>query len=201
VSLFSLPIAVARLALQVATLPARATARTTAIVAEQVVEALEHRRHADEPDWSYEPAAPASDGHAEEGEEIAPVRPPIADRDAAGDSIPDLAPSREDLLSPEPPAPALSPEPPSPSHVDTEPELVAEFADAGAADGAGAEVRVDPPWPRYSRMPAAAVVDRLPAEPETVISVLLLYERSHRNRRSVIEGAERELKRRSNSSG
>lgn len=81
-------------------------------------------------------------------------------------------------------------------HVSDGVSLVEEFADPGAQDGAGAQVRVDPPWQGYSRMRAGEVTDRLVAEPEAVLSVLLLYERAHRGRRSVLDAAQRELSRR-----
>src|SRR5947209_4303998 len=84
--------------------------------------------------------------------------------------------------------------PPAP-HLDEEATLVMESADPGAADGVGAVVTVDPPWPNYGRMKAAEVIDRIAVEPASVLAVLLLYERSHRARRSVIAASERELAR------
>jgi hypothetical protein len=73
---------------------------------------------------------------------------------------------------------------------------VVESADPGAQDGVGAQVHVDPPWRGYSRMSAAEVKDRLVVTPEAELSLIVLYERSHRGRRSVLDAAERELKRR-----
>src|SRR4051794_19696332 len=52
--------------------------------------------------------------------------------DAAADRIADAPPSVPDELIPD--------------HVDEDPVLVAEAAEAGAEDGAGAELHVDPPW-------------------------------------------------------
>ncbi len=78
-------------------------------------------------------------------------------------------------------------------HVDTGAVLVAESAEAGAEDGAGAEIRVEAPWPGYGRLRAREVIDRVRAQDEAALTVLLLYERAHRSRRSVIEAAEREL--------
>src|SRR5581483_10778176 len=82
---------------------------------------------------------------------------------------------------------------PAPPHVDEEAVLVSESADPGAEDGAGAEVRVDQPWANYAKMTAAEVIDRMAVESEPVLTVLLLYERSHRARRSVIDACERAL--------
>ena len=83
-----------------------------------------------------------------------------------------------------------------PSHVDEEAVVVAQFSDPGAEDGAGAEVRVEQPWQGYGQLKAPEVIDRLVAEPNDVLALVLLYERAHRARRTVIAAAERELARR-----
>lgn len=109
----------------------------------------------------------------------------------------DLAAEPEAVPLPEPaPAPPTPAPEPVPAHVDQEAELVAEFADAGAEDPPGAAVRVEPPWPGYGRLKAPDVIDRLAAEDTAALSVLLLYERAHRARRSVIAATQRELARR-----
>jgi outer membrane biosynthesis protein TonB len=113
-------------------------------------------------------------------------------------SVPSPEPRLEPTSAPSPEPkfePTTAPEP-EPSHVDSDVELVAESADAGAEDAAGAAVRVDPPWAGYGKLKAADVIDRLAAEDTAALSVVLLYERSHRARRSVIEATERELARR-----
>jgi diacylglycerol O-acyltransferase len=84
-------------------------------------------------------------------------------------------------LPDEPEAPAV------PAHVDAGVEEVAEFADAGAEDGAGAELHVEEPWPNYRRMTAQEVVDRLGAADDAQVAVVRLFEATHRNRRSVLE--------------
>jgi hypothetical protein len=81
-------------------------------------------------------------------------------------------------------------------HVDEEAVLVAEFADAGAENGAGAQVHVEEPWHEYRVMKALEIIDRVVAEREDVLTLVLLYERAHRNRRTVLAAAERELERR-----
>ena len=50
-----------------------------------------------------------------------------------------------------------------PDHVDEEVVLVAEVAEAGAEDGAGPELHVDPPWDGYDEMTAPEIRDRLAA--------------------------------------
>jgi hypothetical protein len=130
--------------------------------------------------------------------------------DADGDRLwdqRDEAPSRP----PPPPAPEPSPPPPPledqaagqpsaagapPEHVSEDAVLVAEAADAGAEQGPGPEIHVEEPWPGYSEMTAPDVIDRLTAESTEALALIELYERTHRARRSVLQAAERELRRR-----
>jgi hypothetical protein len=97
---------------------------------------------------------------------------------------------------PEPPVAEPVPEPPvrtEPTHVSAEPELVAEAAEAGAEEGAGAEVAVDEPWPGYDQMNAPDIEDRLVTEgPETAAAVRL-YEASQKGRASILEAASRSM--------
>jgi len=84
------------------------------------------------------------------------------------------------------PAPvAAAPEPPR--HVFSEPEAVASF---GPADAPGATLDVQAPWPGYDDHPAAEVVKRVRQGDEATRAVVLLYERSHKARKSVIAAAE-----------
>jgi hypothetical protein len=83
---------------------------------------------------------------------------------------------------------------PEPAHVDTGEEEVAEFAEPGAEEGAGPEVRVAEPWPNYHEMTAPEIVDRLAAADEAEIAVVRLYESRHRNRRTVLEATDRVLR-------
>jgi outer membrane biosynthesis protein TonB len=104
---------------------------------------------------------------------------------------PDLAPAP----APDPaPAPApQAPAPPEPAHVDSGATVVAESADAGAADGAGAEVHVDEPWEGYSRLTARDVTAQLATANPATLAVVRLYESSHRNRRTVLAAVDRRL--------
>ncbi len=87
---------------------------------------------------------------------------------------------------------------PSPSprvkEVDEEPVLAAEFADQGAEDGAGAEVRVDEPWEGYSRMRAPEVTDRLSGATTAELAAVQLYESTHRNRVSVLRSVDARMR-------
>jgi hypothetical protein len=124
----------------------------------------------------------------------------------------DIEPEPEPIdIEPEPVAPEPEPEPlqavpeppaseaaaamaeldPDSSHIDTEPELVAEFAEEGAEDGAGAELRVDEPWEGYRRMRVADVRDRVLTASSEELAVIQLYEITHRRRRTVLDAVER----------
>jgi hypothetical protein len=96
----------------------------------------------------------------------------------------------------EPPAPAeprAPAAPAEPAHVSEEPELVAEAAEAGVEDGAGAEVAVDEPWPGYDDMQAADIEDRLVAEGAATAAAVSLYEASRKGRAAVLEAASRSM--------
>jgi hypothetical protein len=82
---------------------------------------------------------------------------------------------------------------PEPTHVSEEPELVEEFAEPGAEDGAGAEVTVSEPWTGYRRMTAHEVVDRLSGATPAELAAVHLYERAHRGRETVLTAVERQL--------
>ncbi len=102
------------------------------------------------------------------------------------------------------PAPAVAtepaidydaPVPEEPAHVSEEPELVAELAEPGAEDGAGAAVRVEEPWEGYRQLTAQEVIARVgDASPEELATVQL-YEGLNRKRESVMSAVERQLRR------
>jgi hypothetical protein len=82
---------------------------------------------------------------------------------------------------------------PEPIHVSEEPTLVAESADPDASEPAAAEINVAEPWEGYRRMKAAEVLDRISASSPEELTVVDLYERSHRRRKSVLQEVERRL--------
>src|SRR4051812_17837281 len=128
-------------------------------------------------------------------------------RDEADTFVPQPPPAArpappEPEPEPEPVEPPLAvvaePEPPEPEpeelHIDTEPELVGEFAEPGAEDGAGAELHVAEPWEGYKRMRVADVRDRVAVAGPEELAVIQLYEGTHRRRRSVLDAVERRTK-------
>jgi outer membrane biosynthesis protein TonB len=128
---------------------------------------------------------------------VRPARPPrSAPAPAApAPAAPPTAPPAASPPAPAPETPARAPAPP-PAHVDSGAAVVAvvaESADAGAADGAGAEVRVDEPWEGYSRLTARDVTAQLATANPATLAVVRLYESSHRNRRTVLAAVDRRL--------
>jgi hypothetical protein len=120
-----------------------------------------------------------------------PYRPPPAARVRGNGAPPgpvDAAPS-----APADSPPAV-PDELVPDHVDEEVVLVAEVAEEGAADGAGPELHVDPPWAGYDEMTAPEIRDRLTAGDPVLAAAVDLYETTHKSRRTVLEAAERALK-------
>jgi hypothetical protein len=71
--------------------------------------------------------------------------------------------------------------------VSSEPEEVASF---GPAEDPGARIHVDAPWPDYDQHPASEVVKRVRMGDDATRAVVLLYERTHKARKSVIAAAE-----------
>jgi hypothetical protein len=112
-----------------------------------------------------------------------PAEPEVEDAPPADDA----PPAADD-------APRAVPDELIPDHVDEEVVLVAETAEAGATDGAGPELHVDPPWDGYDEMTAADVRDRLAAASPTEAAAVELYESTHKSRRTVIDAAARALK-------
>jgi hypothetical protein len=147
------------------TLPLRLGLRVAGLVLRPVAGAIEHALGLD-----------ASDDQPQQ-----PARPEPAPRPVRPARVPPRRPRRE------PQSRADVPE--EPPHVSEEPVVVAEVADPGAEDGAGAQVSVAEPWEGYRQMKAREIIARLEdASPEEV-AVVQLYEGMNRRRKTVLEAA------------
>ena len=126
--------------------------------------------------------------------DVAPHRAP-ARAEVSEDSPPaDVEVGPEDVeVAPDADEPPAVPDELIPDHIDEEPVLVAEAAEEGAEDGAGAELHVEPPWDGYDHMTAADIRYRLAAASVTEAAAVELYEASSKNRRSILDAAERAL--------
>jgi hypothetical protein len=96
----------------------------------------------------------------------------------------------EPVAAPEPP-----PAEPAPAHVSEEPALVEEVAEPGAEDGAGAEIHINEPWEGYARMTAKEIIGRLGAATPAEMAAVQLYESSQRQRQTILNAVQRELRR------
>ena len=83
-------------------------------------------------------------------------------------------------------APAPEPEPEPPAHVTTGAETVASF---GPAADPSPTFDVQAPWNCYDGHSAAEIIKRVRAADEATKAVVLLYERGHKGRASVIRAA------------
>lgn len=95
--------------------------------------------------------------------------------------------------APPPPPPPPAP-PPEPAHVDEGATVVAEFAEAGAENGAGAELELSEPWDGYDRMHVDELLPRLSDASSETLAAVLLYEHATRERAAVIDEAESRLR-------
>jgi hypothetical protein len=121
-----------------------------------------------------------------------PPEPDVVDVEPIPEPEPTAPVPEPEALAPEPEPPAPEPEPPA--HLDAEPELVAEYAEPGAEEGAHAEIHVDEPWDGYRRMRVADVRDRVAVASPEELAVIQLYESTHRKRRTVLEAVDRRSK-------
>ena len=84
--------------------------------------------------------------------------------------------------------------PPSEGHVDTEEVFVELFAEPGAEDSAGAQVRIDPPWGAYPDQTADQIIGRLESSSAEELATVQLYESVHKARTTVLSAVERQLR-------
>jgi hypothetical protein len=75
-----------------------------------------------------------------------------------------------------------------------EEEIVAEFAEPGAEDGAGAQLEIEEPWEGYASMNAGTVISRLEQADPAQLALVELYEQMHKNRQTVLSAAAKRLR-------
>jgi len=140
------------------------------------------------------PAAAAAPVAAAESTPAPAPAAPVARQERRPRPVPAPAPPPAAADSPPPPRPAsVAPQPSAPAHVEREAVVVAESADSGAADGPGAEIRVEEPWEGYRALTARQVIAELAQADAETLAVVHLYEATHRNRRTVIAQIDRRL--------
>lgn len=88
----------------------------------------------------------------------------------------------------------LSPQQDAIKTIADEEEVVAEFAEPGAEDGAGAQIEVDEPWDGYAEMNASAIIGRIDQAGAAELALLELYEQMHKKRQTVLSAAAKRLR-------
>lgn len=180
-------------------------------VVERAIGEEPERRDEAEPVAEAEPIYEAEP--IDEAEPVAEAEPvdeaePIAEAEPVDEAEPAFGRGGAPPVPPPPARTPVHPVPPAPEVVlgeravpsdeqlPDDRELVEEFADPGAEEGAGASLRVAPPFPSYDELRAADVIDRLRGVDTAELGATELYERTHRGRRTVLDAIVREIKRR-----
>ncbi len=79
--------------------------------------------------------------------------------------------------------------------IEVEDELVEQVAERGAETAPGPEIQIAEPWGGYDGMKVGQIRDRLQAVDVATAGMVEIYERANKNRKSVIEAAERAQRR------
>jgi hypothetical protein len=137
-------------------------------------------------------AAPVAAPRAEPAAPPAAPAPPPSAAPAAPPATPRAAAPATPLAAP--PAVPLDALTQAPAHVSEEPELVAESAEPGAEEGAGAGITVVEPWAGYGRLTAKDVIDRARTASVAELAAMRLYEARHRARQTVLAAVDRQLR-------
>jgi hypothetical protein len=177
------------------TLPLRLSVRTASFFLRSSEEVLKRALALTGRTVSAEPAYGRANGHQDvvDDEEPQPSAPtatvtPTVEPERAAERAAPAEP--EPPIEEQPPAPLVE----EPVHVSEEPTVVEEFAEPGAEDGAGAEVRIDEPWDGYANMSAKEVIGRLGDATPAELVAINLYESANQARQTVLSAVERQLK-------
>ena len=128
-----------------------------------------------------DPAAARRDAEVIGAEEARARRPEARPRQAAR-----RRPAAPAPATPPAPAPEAERLGERPAHVSSGAETVASFGPVGDPSP---NLTVQAPWDGYDAHPAAEVIKRVRAADEATKTVVLLYERGHKGRASVIRAA------------
>jgi hypothetical protein len=168
-----------------------AVARTSAQLVEVALDRVRGGGRSDEARWT--PAAPPAP----------PPSTPVTPREPWTDTGPPMTAPATPPPAPDPPdvpdlpdqadLPDLPPiaAVPEPTHGEAARIREQRREAETTAESPGAEIHVDEPWQGYASMNAPEIIDRLAVSDAAVKAVVLLYERSHRGRKTVLRAAER----------
>ncbi len=179
----------------------RVTLVLSAKLAVRVAGEVVHVTHAASPASRPAPSAPAAASRTSAPAEPAPATDPAAATDPS--SPPPAAPeapaassngATADAWLDSLPDTPITREAAEAKTIDDSDEVVAEFAETGAEDGAGAQIAFDEPWEGYDAANVEAVSARLASADAAELAVVELYEQTHKARKTVLDAAARRLK-------
>jgi hypothetical protein len=150
-----------------------AVARTSVQLVEIAIERVRGGDHRDEARWTPAPPPPSTP---------VPPREPWTD-----DGAPVAAPPPAPEPSGPPPVAAV----PEPTRGEAARIRERQREAETTEESPGAEVHVDEPWQGYAAMNAPEIIDRLAVSDAAVKAVVLLYERGHKGRKTVLRAAAR----------
>lgn len=150
-----------------------------------VVERVSPGGSPDDASWAEPATRPSS---TERAAGASPPASPGSQPTSAAPSRP-VEPQTAPRATEPPPVPPVE----EPIHVSEEPTLVEEFAEPGAEDGAGAQIRIEEPWDGYRHMSAGEVTSRLAGASDAELAAVQLYESSNRGRQTVLAAVARQL--------
>ena len=157
----------------------------------QVADMAIERRSQSRTRTPWTPPPPVSGAPSSTTPRQAPPPAPAPGRAQSPDPAAAAAPVPTPAAAAEPVAP--EPDEPAEDHVSREAVVVAESADAGAEDGAGAQIRIGEPWEGYGKLTAKEVNGRLATASPESLAVARLYEAANRNRVTVLKEIDRRM--------
>lgn len=157
----------------------------------QVADMAIERRSQSRTRTPWTPPPPVSGAPSSTTPRQAPPPAPAPGRAQSPEPAAAAAPVPTPAAAAEPVAP--EPDEPAEDHVSREAVVVAESADAGAEDGAGAQIRIGEPWEGYGKLTAKEVNGRLATASPESLAVARLYEAANRNRVTVLKEIDRRM--------
>jgi len=160
----------------------------------QVAEMAYERRSQSRTRTPWTPPPPVSGAPSSTTPRQAPPPAPAPGRASTAEPAEAAAPVPTPAAAADPAPVAAASEPTeADDHASREAVVVAESADEGAADGAGAQISIGEPWEGYGMLTAKEVNDRLATASPASLAVARLYEAANRNRVTVLREIDRRL--------
>ncbi len=192
---FRLGFGAARTALDIST----KTIEFSTQLAGTAVEVLRPGGHTAQPDDTAQPGHPTEPGNTSQTEPSntsQTIRPARESRVNGHPAPAPPTPARPDPVTPpdEQPDTPLTRQQDAIKTLPEDDQIVAEFAESGAEEGAGAQLNVEEPWPGYAEMNAGTVIARIDQADAAELALAELYEQTHKKRQTVLKAAAKRLR-------